>query len=103
MHQQPAIPDIYADLVQIVCSDVSVILGLRALSLPQPVLANEQGDEDVDAPPPELKGIVRLNQTQAKIFAIMLKRALKGLEEQHGNIPLPTGFIEQLHPTEDEW
>ena len=102
MHHEPSIPDIYADLVQIVCTDVSVILGLRAISLPQPMRANEQGDGGGDSPP-ELKGIVRLNQTQAKIFAIMLKRALKGLEEQHGNIPLPTGFIEQLHPTEDEW
>ena len=102
MHNEPAIPDIYADLVQIVCTDVSVILGLRAISLPQPMQASEQGNEDEDTAP-ELKGIVRLNQTQAKIFAIMLKRALKGLEEQQGNIPLPTGFIEQLHPTEDEW
>ena len=102
MPNEPAIPDIYADLVQIVVADFSVILGLRAISLPHPVQANEPGDEDEDAPP-ELKGIIRLSPTQAKIFAIMLKRALKGLEDQNGVIPLPTGFIEQLHPTEDEW
>ena len=98
MSNEPAIPDIYADLVQIVCTELSIILGFRAIPLPDPMQAGEdEGDS------PELKAIVRLNQPQAKMFAIMLKRALKELEGQNGNIPLPTGFIEQVRPAEDEW
>ena len=96
MPNEPAIPDIYADLVQIVSTEFSIILGLRAIPLPH-LMQSDQDD------PPELKGIIRLSQTQAKIFAIMLKRALKGLEDQNGPIPLPTGFIEQVHPTDNEW
>ena len=98
MPNEPAIPDIYADLVQIVSTEFGIILGLRAIPLLDPM----QSDEEEDAPP-ELKGIVRLSRTQAKIFAIVLKRALKELEDQNGPIPLPAGFVEQIQPTEDEW
>ncbi|MDE2785037.1 MAG: hypothetical protein OXL37_00085 [Chloroflexota bacterium] len=102
MPNEPAIPDIHADLVQIVSTEFGIILGLRALSFPHAMQADEQGSEDEDVHP-ELKGIVRLSPTQAKIFAIMLKRALKELEDQDGTIPLPSGFIEQVRPTQDEW
>ena len=85
MPNQTAVPDVYADIVQILGTELSIILGFRAVTLPQQF----QIDEDNPEAPPELKAIVRLNNTQAKMFAIMLKRALKDLEGQNGNIPLP--------------
>jgi hypothetical protein len=53
--------------------------------------------------PTELKGVVRFSQTQAKIFAIMLRRSLKDHEQQAGVIPLPPEFADQLGMAPDEW
>ncbi len=101
MPNEPDVPDIHADLVQIACTDLSVILGLQALAFP--LQTNEESSDDTSSPSPELKAIVRLSPTQAKIFAIMLKRALQELEGRDGLIPLPSGILEQLKRELEEW
>ena len=53
--------------------------------------------------PTELKAVVRLGQTQAKMFAILLKRSLKEYEQDAGNIPLPSDFADHLDMSPDEW
>lgn len=89
------IPDVYADMVQIMYSNYGVVLGLRTIPLLPP-----EDDEDIE---PELKAIIRLNHQQAKIFAILLKRALKESERQYGNIPVPPDFLESANVEESEW
>ena len=50
-----------------------------------------------------LKAIVRLSQEEAKIFAIMLRRAIKQYESQNGTIGIPEALVQLLENENDEW
>ena len=98
MPNEPTIPDIYAELASIVCTDINIMIGFRAMPFPHTMQTDDEDDNPLD-----LRAIIRLNHAPAKVFAIMLKRALKELESRNGSIPLPADFMESIGLAEDEW
>ena len=97
MPNESTIPDIYAEFVNVLCTNLSVLLGFRATSFHDVLTENE----DVEAV--ELKAIIRLNHVPAKALAIILKRALKELENQYGTISVPRDLAESIGFEEGEW
>ena len=73
---------------------------MNTLELITPELSESESQFSV---PTASKAIVRLNQQDAKAFAMMLRRRLRGYEEENGPIPLPTGFTEAIDLSVDEW
>ena len=103
MPDNQGVPEIYADAAQIAVSNVGIILGFRAIN---PVSLLSQEASDTETPQnvlAELKAVVRLTPTDAKILAILLRRALKGYEEDSGKIPLPPEFETTVNLGADEW
>jgi hypothetical protein len=97
------VPEIYADFVHIATGELGVFLGFRAIS-PLDLVSPESGQTESQLEmPTALKAIVRLRQENAKMFAIMLRRALKDYEKDFGAIPIPAGFRESVGLTADEW
>lgn len=97
------IPDIFVDFVQIATSDVGIFLGLLAAAPLQSGLPDTDEESTMVGAPTELKAKVRFSQAGAKAFAILLKQALKEHEQQHGVIPLPPSFLQQVDVSADEW
>lgn len=103
MQDNQGVPEIYADVAQIAVSNVGIFLGFRAIN-PVRLLSQEAiNPETQQTVPAELKAVVRLTPTDAKILAIMLKRALKGYEQDSGEIPLPPEFAPTVNLGDDEW
>jgi hypothetical protein len=103
MPEPHRVPEIYADFVRIVTGELGTFLGILSI---KPMDLVPSGPDDSDGSPEmpsELKAVVRLGQTQAKMFAILLKRSLKDYEQDAGNIPLPSDFADQLDMSSDEW
>jgi len=99
MPESQGIPEIYADSAQIAVASEGIFLGFRAL-VPFSLSENEPGEPESTT---EMKSIVRLSHTNAKILAILLKRALKSYERDVEDIALPAGFAEVAKLTADEW
>ncbi len=97
------VPEIYADMAQISVDSVGVFLGFRAVN-PMSMLSLEATDAEADSESSlELKAVARFSLTNAKIFAILLKRFLKEYEEDSGEIVLPSAFVEAANLEDDEW
>ena len=108
--QAREVPEIFADNVVIATGEAAVFLGFQLIPSPiSNVLPGSDPQEgtyqqtELQAIRPELKAVVRLNPTQAKIFAIMLKQALMDLEEKMGVISLPPGFAERTGSAGGVW
>ena len=103
MPETNGFPEIYADFGQISTGSVGVFLGFRAID-PTWVLQADGSDAETQSEAQfALKAVVRLTHEDAKIFAIMLKRALKDYEQEWGQISLPAGFAEDVNLSADEW
>ncbi len=95
------VPEIYADVVQIATGNAGIFFGFRAVS---PFNAEESLLQDPGAEPPSpLKAIVRMSQEDAKIFAIVLRHALKQFEVDHGVIDIPEEFYQSANAGNDAW
>ena len=93
-------PDIYTDSISIYISEWGVSLDVRAMCVPEGPL--EPGRE-----PPiiknEGKAVLRMTHAHAKAFAVILRRQLKGYEDQSGMIRLPPRVADQLKIQEQDW
>ena len=98
-----SVPEIYADTVDVVTTNLGIFLGFRAVGLFG--LPHSERDESGsgEAIPMPLKAIVRLSQEEAKTFAIMLRRAIKQYESQNGTIGIPEALVQLLENENDEW
>ena len=86
------LPEIYCDGVQIGLSAYTATFSLTM----QPVGQAEQV-------PPTKVGNVRMSLQHAKVLAIMLRKQLKGFEEQTGvDIQLPRQLYQQLGLSKQE-
>ena len=103
MPETQGVPEIYADFVQIATGDLGIFLGIRSVKPLEAIPLETKDAAERPEMPSELKAVVRFNQVQAKIFAIMLRRSLKEHEQQAGVIPLPPGFVDQLGMAPNEW
>ena len=98
------VPDIYVDFVQVATGDLGVFLGLHAASPLHPSsLDTDDREGQFLGNTTELKAKVRFSLGGAKVFAIILSRALREYEEQQGEIPVLPGFPEQANVSKDEW
>ena len=103
MPETQDVPEIYADFAQISAGNMGIFLGFRAIS-PMGMFPLEASESETQPETPyELKAVVRLTHADAKVFAIMLKRALKGYEQDSGEVLLPPGFAEGVNLAADEW
>lgn len=98
-----SVPEIYADTVDVVTTNLGVFLGFRAVGLFGFPHSKEDESGSGEAIPMLLKAIVRLSQEDAKIFAIMLRRAIKQYESQNETIRIPEEFTQLLAAENDEW
>ena len=82
---------------------MGVFLGFRAVN-PMSLLSLEATDAEAPSEASlELKAVARFSHTNAKIFAILLKRFLKEYEEDSGEILLQPAFVEAFGLEDDEW
>ena len=103
MPETQGVPEIHADFAQIAASDLGIFLGFSAIN-PMGMFPLEARDSETQPETPyELKAVVRFTHADAKIFAIMLKRALKGYEQDSGEVLLPPGFAKEVNLAADEW
>lgn len=97
------VTEVYADVARINVGDTSVFLGFYAID-PMSMLSLDARDSELpEGASLELKSVARLSHTNAKIFAMLLKRFLKEYEEDSGEIPLPSAFLEAVGLADDEW
>ena len=103
MTEVGSVPEIYADVVQIATGNVGVFLGFRSVT---PFILtpgqSEEPESHIEAQPP-LKAVVRLSAGNAKVFAILFRRALKQYEEDFGVIPIPEELSQLLGSADNEW
>ena len=103
MPDTQGVQEIYADFAQITAEQLGIFLAYRTINATSILLL------DGDDPEPQweasygLKTIVRMTREDAKIFTIMLKRALKGYEQESGEILLPPGYAAGVNLEADEW
>ena len=103
MPDTQGVPEVYADLAQISAGRLGVFMGFYAID-PTDMFSFERGDTESPGEDPfDLKAIVRFNHEDAKIFVILLKRALKGYEQEAGEILLPSGFADAIELSAEEW
>ena len=104
MPETDGVPDVFADFVQISTGDMGIFLGFRAINPLDPEWPQVEGLEETTDPPipTMLKAVVRLNLSEAKAFAILLKRSLLEYEEEHGLIPL-SALLENHSEFEGDW
>ncbi len=103
MPDSVSVPEIYADVVHVVTTNLGVFLGFRAVAPFDMAHAENEEPESESVEPMPLKAIVRLSQEDAKTFAIMLRRALKRYESQNETIQIPEEFTQLLAAENDEW
>lgn len=90
----PDVPDVYSDSLSLSTNvwGVTLAFGTRPLRRP----------EEAEAPP-EIKAIVRMSHLHAKVVAMVMRRVLKGVESEVGEIEIPDAVREALDLTGDEW
>ncbi len=103
MPKTQGVPEIYADLTQIATINLGTFLGFHAFSATDVLTSGASDSETEPEITYDLKAVVRLTHEDAKIFAIMLKRALKDYEQDFGEIILPQEFIALVDLTANEW